>query len=159
MGTVLQKLFPATANNDYRGSPVALYTLCVFGLMFTFRSLVHYLKDDSGVNSIASIMVFPGNPDPNNVIYMYSSLWGSQQLITLAILALVLWRYRTLIPFMYLMIIAETLMRLSMRWLHPLTPEFFERTPPGVTANLPILFIAGVMLLLSLRETNNPEAG
>ena len=41
-----------------------------------FRSLVHFLKDDSGVHSIATIITFPGTPDPNNVIYMYSALWG-----------------------------------------------------------------------------------
>jgi hypothetical protein len=49
------------------------------------RSLIHFLKADSGVNSIATIVLFPGDLDPNNVIYMFSSLWGTQQLITVVI--------------------------------------------------------------------------
>lgn len=151
-----RKIFPESANNEYRGSPVAFFALCALTLLFFVRSMIHYLKDDSGVNSIATIITFPGTPDPDNVIYMYSSLWGSQQLLTVAVLALVLWRYRTLIPFMYLLVIAEILMRLSMRLLHPLTPEFYERTPPGMVGNLPMLALASVMLYLSLRE---PKSG
>ena len=63
--------------------------------VMTWRSLVHFLREDSGVNSIASIMTFPflaGEPDPNNVIYLFSSLWGSQQLITILIYVVVLIR-------------------------------------------------------------------
>jgi hypothetical protein len=39
-----------------------------------FRSTVHFLKPDSGVNSIASIRVFEGTPDPNHIIYMFSAI-------------------------------------------------------------------------------------
>ena len=74
--SVLNKIFPSEANNGYGGSAIAFYMAFPFMAIFTFRSLVHFLKDDSGVNSIASIIVFPGSPDPNTVIYMFSSLWG-----------------------------------------------------------------------------------
>lgn len=147
------KIFPTTANNDYKGSPIAFFVLCAFGLMFIFRSLVHYIKDDGGANSIASLIVFAGDPDPNLIIYRMFSLWGTQQLITVAILGVVLWRYRTLIPFMYLMIIAEQILRMSVGWIYPTTAEYYAHTPPGAVTNLPLMLLAIVMLVLSLRES------
>ena len=54
--TFLEKILPASANNDYRGSPIALYTFIVLCTLYTGRSLIHFLKEDSGVNSIASFM-------------------------------------------------------------------------------------------------------
>lgn len=156
--SVFEKLIPRQANNDYRGSPIAFYTAFLFMAIFTFRSLVHFFKDDSGVNSIASIIIFPGDPDPNNVIYMFSALWGSQQLITLLIYGLILWRYRNLIPLMYVLIVLECILRLFVGVLHPLTPDFYAHTPPGKVGNLPMLLVAALMLVLSLRERVSPSA-
>ncbi len=156
--SAFERLIPRQANNDYRGSPIAFYAAFIFMAIFTFRSLVHFFKDDSGVNSIASILVFPGDPDPNNVIYMFSSLWGSQQLITLLIYGLILWRYRNLIPLMYVLIVLECILRFFSGVLHPLTPDFYAHTPPGKVGNLPMLLVAALMLVLSLRERVSPSA-
>lgn len=155
----MNRIFPANANNDYRGSPIAFYGLCLFAAMFTFRSLVHYFKEDGGANSIASIITFPGSPDPDHIIYLVFSLWGSQQIVTLCILLLVLVRYRTLIPFMLLMLVLEQVLRIGAGVLHPLTPEYYERTPPGVRANLPLLLIAMTLLALSLRDLGRVTVG
>ena len=84
------------------------------------RSLIHFFKDDSGVNSIATIVLFPGSPDPNQVIYMFSSLWGTQQLITVLIYAVVLLRYRNLLPLMYVVLIVEVGFRMIVGCIHPL---------------------------------------
>ena len=52
---------PREASNDYRGSPIALYTFGVLTAVFLTRSLIHFLKGDSGVNLpllvIASLML------------------------------------------------------------------------------------------------------
>ena len=42
------------------------------------RSLIHFLKNDRGANSIATLVTFSGSSDPNQVIYMFSSLWGTR---------------------------------------------------------------------------------
>ena len=150
--SLLQKIFPREANNRYEGSAIAFYMAFPFMAIFTFRSLVHFLKGDSGVNSIASIVVFPGSPDPNSVIYMFSSLWGTQQLITLLIYAVILWRYRNLLPLMYVLIVFECVLRFCVGVIHPLLPEVYAHTPPGKLGNLPMLLVAALMLALSLRE-------
>jgi len=67
---MFERILPPVANNEYRGSPLAFYGLCLFTAVFAFRSLVHFLKDDGGINSIASIITFPGTPDPDQVIHL-----------------------------------------------------------------------------------------
>ena len=42
----------------------------------TARSLIHFLAEDAGLNSIANIIVFEGDPDPNRVIYLFGSWNG-----------------------------------------------------------------------------------
>ncbi|MEM7019636.1 MAG: hypothetical protein AAF512_20155 [Pseudomonadota bacterium] len=149
--SILNKLLPTQASNDYHGSPIALYIFVLLAALMLFRSLIHFLKEDSGVNSIATIILFNDAPDPNQVIYMFSSLWGSQQLIMVFIYAIVLLRYRNLIPLMYALFIVEVLFRLTVGMLHPLTPEYYAQTPPGKLGNIPILVLTSVMLFLSLR--------
>lgn len=154
---LLEKLLPENANNEYRGSVVALVFFCLIAMLMFGRSLIHFLKDDSGVNSIATIITFAGNPDPNNVIYMFSSLWGTQQLITVLIYGVVLLRYRNLIPLMWLLLIVELFLRMSVGVLHPLTEDFYLRAPPGKVGNLPLLVLAAAMLFLSLRHRQSTD--
>ena len=156
--TVLDVLLPRAANNDYRGGRVPLYLFYVLVAVATFRSFVHFLADDSGVNSIASIVIFSGTPDPNNVVYMFSSLWGSQQVIMLMVYAVVLARYRNLIPLMWALMVVEVLFRLGVGMMHPLTPEYYLRTPPGKVGNLPMLALSLAMLVLAIRNSKTKQA-
>jgi hypothetical protein len=155
--SVLDELLPSEANNDYRGSPVALYTFCLLATVMCGRSLIHLLKDDSGVNSIATIHTFFGDPDPNLVVYMYSSLWGSQQLITVIIYAVVLVRYRNLVPLMYSLMLIEIGLRLLVGTIHPLSDDFYARTPPGKLGTVPLAILSAVMLILSLRHRGGEQ--
>ena len=156
--TVLDVLIPRAADNNYRGGRVPLYFFYALVAVTTFRSWVHFLKDDSGVNSIASIVLFSGTPDPNHVVYMFSSLWGSQQVIMVMLYLIVLVRYRNLIPLMWALMVVEVVFRLSVGFIHPLTPEYYVRTPPGKIGNLPLLLVSGVMLALAVRNTLRHEA-
>ena len=124
--SLYKRLLPDVANNNYLGSKIAIYGLAVLLIPLTFRSLVHFLKDDSGVNSIATILTFSGSPDPNTVIYLFSSLWGGQQLLFVFLAAIVLVRYRSLIPLMFLLFIVECFFRVVSGALHGLGPEYYE---------------------------------
>ena len=74
-------LFPYRLNNQYEGSKIALYGLYPVFAMYIFRSLVHFLAENSGLVSIATIKEFPvtGGLDPNNIIYLFASLLGATQ--------------------------------------------------------------------------------
>ena len=109
-----------------KDSPIAWYEAFFFMAVFAFRGLENFLKDDSEVISIASSVIFRGNPHPNNVIYMFSSAWGTQQLITLLVYGVIVSRYRNLLALMYALIILECILRFFIGILNPLTPDFYR---------------------------------
>ena len=153
--TLIEKLFPQQASNNYQGSVIAQYGFYLLLAMYTFRSFVHFAADDGGINSIASIIIFPfldGAPDPNNVIYLFASLLGSAQLVTLFIFYICMWRYRNLLPLLWLMGVIEVPMRMLAGTMHPLGSTFYQHVPPGANSNLPLLAVAIIMLALSLRH-------
>ena len=145
---------PSPATNEYRGHKLALYVFVLLTVVMLGRSLVHLLAEDGGINSIASIMTFPGDPDPDQVIYLFASLWGLHQTILATLYVVVIVRYRSLIPLMYVTLLVEWIGRPMVGgFLHPLGETFYERTPPGKTGTLPMIAITAVMLILSLRHT------
>ncbi len=150
--SITEIIFPKQASNDFRGGKIPVYGFCLMLLPVTFRSLVHFLKADSGVNSIATIHIFPGDPDPNQVIYMFSSIGGAYQTIILLIYLVVLFRYRNLIPLMFALMLVEVGFRMVVGSIHPLTEEFFVRTPPGKFGNLPFGLLSVAMLWVSYRN-------
>lgn len=139
--------------NEYRGGPIPFYGFCLLAAVMLFRSTVHFLKDDSGVNSIASIILFEGKPDPNNIVYMFSAIAGLHQLLFVMLYGLVLWRYRSLIPLMFAFKIVEQCLAPIILIMHPLTAEYYERTPPGKLGATPLLVFAIVMLFLAVRHS------
>jgi hypothetical protein len=85
---------------------------------------------------------------------MYSSLWGSQQAVMLLVYLLVLFRYRNLIPLMFVLMLVEIGFRMVVGTIHPLTEEFFVRTPPGKYSNLPLGAVSLAMLWVSHRNVS-----
>lgn len=153
MTSVLEALLPRQANNDYRGGRVPFYGFCLLFAQSIFSSTVHLLTPDSGKNSIGGMIRFEGTPDPNEAIYAIGSVSGANEMLLVLLFALVLWRYRNLIPLMFVFVIGEKLLRLLVRTLHPLGPEYFEHTPPAVLAWLPVLLFSALMLFLSIRKS------
>ena len=155
MPRMIDVILPSQANNDYRGGSVPFYAFWFLMAVSLFRSTVHFLKPDSGVNSIASIMIFEGTPDPNNIIYMFSAIGGMHQMLWVMLSGLVMWRYRNLIPLMFGFLVVECLFGFVVGAMHPLTPEYFEYTPPGKVGELPKLAFAVVMFVLVVRRSMN----
>ncbi|MAE94470.1 MAG: hypothetical protein CL910_07410 [Deltaproteobacteria bacterium] len=159
MHAVLETILPREASNEYRGGLVPFYGFCLVAAVMLFRSTVHFLKDDSGVNSIASIILFEGSPDPNNLIYLFSSIGGVEQLLFVMVYGVVLWRYRNLIPLMFAFLVVESCFGFVVGALHPLDPVYYEHTPPGKLGAVPKLLFAVGMLALSVRNSNSNRQG
>ena len=155
MASMVDVLLPRKVDNEYRGGWIPLSGFCLLFATQIFSSTVHLLKPDSGVNSIASIIVFPfeGAADPNNVIYMFSAVGGVSQMMFTILYALVLWRYRSLIPLMLALMLLETLLSFVVSTRHPLTPDYYEYTPPAFTLRLPRLILLPTMLFMAIRRS------
>lgn len=76
-------------------------------------------------------------------------LWGTAQLVYGFIQLAVAFRYRSLVPAMYLLLAVETLLRILVGHLKPVT---FAHTPPGAIGNYIMLPLSLVMIVVSLRR-------
>ena len=67
--------------------------------IYVFRSLVHFLAENSGLVGIATIKEFPiiDGLDPNNIIYLFASLWGATQVSLTVILLILFLKYKNLV--------------------------------------------------------------
>jgi len=147
------KLFPSDLNNQYKGSKFVQYGLYPIFAIYIFRSLVHFLAENSGLVGIATIREFPitDGLDPNNIIYLFASLWGATQVSLTIILLILFIKYKNLIPLIYLICLLDQCFRLTAGYLRPLGEEYYINTRPGVISNIPILLYLIFMFYLSLR--------
>ena len=145
-------LFPSKLNNQYEGSKIALYGLYPIFAIYIFRSLVHFLAENSGLVGIATIKVFPISDglNPNNIIYLFASLLGATQVSLTIVLLILFIKYKNLIPLIYLICLLDQCLRLISGYLHPLGEAYYINTPPGIISNIPVLLYLILMFYLSL---------
>ena len=60
---LIDKILPSEANNNYLGNRFAFFGLIFTTCLMTWRSFIHLLYQDAGLNSIGNIIIFEGIPD------------------------------------------------------------------------------------------------
>ena len=137
-------LFPARADNNLRGSKWPLYLFILVATIGMVRSCIHIFSPDGGAGSIAGMNLTVSGA--NEVIFAFA-LWGAEQLVYALLQWGVILRYRSLIPLMWLVQFLETLGRMLVGRIKPVT---FTHTPPGAYQNYIYLALAVLMLALAL---------
>ncbi len=144
MKNFFETLLPAKADNTIRGSKLPFYVFILITMISSVRSFIHLLAPDGGAGSIAGMdLAVTG---ANEVIFAFA-LWGSAQLVYALIQWLVLLHYRSLVPLLWAVQFLETLLRVLVGNMKPVT---FDRTPPGAIQNYIYLPLAVLMVGLSL---------
>ena len=134
---------PPRADNSIRGMKLPVYVFTLIAILSTIRSFIHVLAPDGGAGSIAGMDLSAGQP---GIVFAFG-LWGSAQLIYAVIQLVVAFRYRALIPFMYVLLMLETLLR---ELVGHIKPVIFAHRPPGAIGDYVVLPLAALMLVLSL---------
>lgn len=143
------KLFPRKINNQYDGLLIAKWLFFVITLLTIVRSLVHIFLPDGGAQSIATIPLNTFSTASSKVIIGMFAQWGLSQLMVGFLYLIVIWRYQSLIPLMWVFVLFEYVGRFLLGAFKP-----FETsgTAPGSIGNMIIPFLALFMLMLSLKE-------
>lgn len=144
MNRILEFLFPQKADNVLNGSKWPLYFFILITVVGTVRSLIHVTSPDGGAGSIAGINL--NVTGANEVVFAFA-LWGAEQLVYALIQWIVIWRYRSLIPMMWVVQLFETLGRVLVGNIKPVS---FELVPPGQIGNIVFIPLCLVMLVWSL---------
>lgn len=148
---MIEKLLPQQVSNEYRGHVLAKWVFAALTLITLGRSLIHMFAEDGGAQSIASIPLDTFSDGAAMTVITIFGIWGLSQLLIGLLYAIVIWRYQSLIPLMYVFFSFEYFMRL-IGFLYTPGLEKLD-TAPGEVANLIFLPLGLVMLWLSLRET------
>jgi hypothetical protein len=146
---LIDRLFPSHIDNNYRGHRLALWLFFPITAITLGRSLVHIFLSDGGAQSIATIPLDTYAPEAADAVIRGFALWGLSQLLLAFLYVGVLWRWRTLLPLMYLLLVAEYVGRFAIGVTNPVVTL---ETPPGATANFVFAGLGLVMLVLSLRS-------
>ena len=149
---MLKILFPKSISNHYSGISIAKWVFVAMTVLTIGRSLAHIFLPDGGAQSIATIPLSEFTSSGATVIIGMFAQWGLTQLMFGLLYVLVLWRYRSLIPLMWLFIIFEWTGRLLLGFYKPF--ETVGQAPGGI-GNMIFPVLAVVMLVLSLKETQN----
>ena len=143
----IMNVLPTEINNNYEGKKIALYLFYLFTIVTVVRSLIHMFAPDGGAQTIATIPLETFTNEGASTVILIFSLWGLSQLIMGLFYVLVCWKYKSLIPLMYLFIFIEYLMRLILGILKPIETS---GTAPGAIANFILPPLVIVLFLLSL---------
>jgi hypothetical protein len=156
---VLNKIFPPVADNNFNGHKIALWGFILFTLLMTWRSILHMFFEKYGFHEIANFLPIEGDPDPMLLIYRFFSLWGFVQLIFCLVCWVVIFRYRALIPLMYLLWLFEWGFR---TFGYPLIREditiqgiYTLGATPGEVGAPYATFLLIILFSLSLLQKNN----
>lgn len=147
---MFEKLFPKTVDNQYGGMAFARWMFVAMTILTVGRSLAHIFLPDGGAQSIATIALDAFSPVAISVIIGLFAYWGLSQLLFGLLYVVVLWRYQSLIPLMWVSIFIEWTGRLLLGKFYK--PIETVGTAPGAVGNIVLPVVALIMLLLSLRE-------
>lgn len=146
---MLNRLLPAEADNDYRGYKVALW---IFALVVLWKAAIALAVIFNGHDAAVRADGIPldtFSPAGAQAFMAVDAAWGLGSFMLCAIGAIVLLRYRSLVPLMFTVLLFEHVLRRVIFYAMPI-PRV--GTPPGIAINITLLALLVIGLAFSLKE-------
>ena len=148
---MLKTILPDTIDNTYSGRKIALWFFYLITTVTLIRSCIHIFKYDGGAQSIATIPLDTFTQSGADAVIFIFAYWGLGQLIMGIFYVLAAFKYKSMIPLMYVFLLVEYLGRFGISLFKSL--ETTGQAPGGV-ANYVLPGICFLMLFLSI---NTPK--
>lgn len=146
---MLNRVLPQRIDNTYLGHPLAVWLLGAVVLMKTGIALGTIFNGRAAAQSADGIPLASFGAEGAQAVVALFAIWGLAQLTISVFGVLALTRYRAMIPFMFLLLLSEHLVRKLVLWWKPIART---GTPPGPYINLVLVTLMVVGLVLSLRS-------
>jgi hypothetical protein len=150
----VNQFLPERADNSYRGHKAALWLFGLLLLMKAAISLGSIFNGRTAATSADGIPIDSYTPAGAQTVLSLFALLGISNIIICLVGAVVLLRYRSLIPFMFALFLVQQLSRYPVFHFLPIVRT---GTPPGSAINLTILGAIIVGLALSLLSKRGPQ--
>jgi hypothetical protein len=151
---MIDQLLPRHIDNTYRGSKLALWLFGFLLFMKVAMSVNSIFNGASVASSADGIPLDAYTPAAARTIVSLFALLGLSHFVICVLGILVLVRYRSMIPFMFALLLLE---HLSRRLILHFSPIIRTGTPPGFYVNLVLLAVMLAGLALSLRTRGSLE--
>jgi len=146
----MNKILPNIIDNTFRGRKIALWFFYLITAVTVVRSCIHIFKYDGGAQSIATIPLDTYTEAGAATVVLIFSYWGLSQLMFGLIQVIVAFKYKSLIPLMYLFMFFEYVCRFGISFFKPI--ETTGQAPGGI-ANIVLPFVCLIMFFLSINES------
>ena len=146
---MLNRLLPPTIDNTYRGQKAALWLLGLLLLTKIAMSLNSIINGYKVATSADGIPLETYPPAAARTIVALFGIWGLGHFVLCLLGTLVLVRYRSMVPFMFALLLLEHLSRRLILYVMPIDRV---GSPPGFAVNVILLVLMIVGLALSLRR-------
>jgi hypothetical protein len=153
---LLDRIFPQQFDNNYRGHKLALWLFGLLVLMKLGISLSSIFDTYNVVRSADGIPLDTFTSGGAETVVSVTALLALSQFLLAVLGVLALIRYRTMIPFLYVLLLVEYFAK---KWIQFVKPIVRVGTPPATYVNLALIALLLVGLVLSLwRQTNRLES-
>ena len=152
---MLHKLLPQRIDNTYRGHKFALWLFALIVLMKIVIGLNTIFNGRLVATTADGIPLDTFTPAGVQTVLALFAIWGVAHLIICLLCALILARYRAMVPLMFTLLVLEFLSRKLVLYFLPIVRI---GSPPGFFVNLALLALMIVGLMLSLRSQDNLQA-
>lgn len=144
---MLNQLFPRSFDNSYRGHRVGLWLFALLVVMKTIISMNSIINGDVVASSADGIPLDTYPSAAAQTIVALFGLLGLSRLMTALLSIVVLIRYRSMVPLLFVLLLVEHLGgKLILRW----SPIVRTGTPPAPVIHLVLLTLMIAGLVLSL---------
>ena len=151
---MLEQILPRRIDDTYRGHPLAYWLLIPVLVVKTGIALGTIFNGHTAAQSADGIPLDTFGRGGAEAVIALFAIWGLSQLVFTVLGVLTLTRYRSLVPFMFVLLVVEELAR---RWILHVKPIATTGTHPGTYINLALMALMIVGLALSLwRRTDLP---
>ena len=152
---MLKRIFPERLDNTFRGHPAAVWLMAFFAIANLVIGAVAIFSPDSGAQSADGVPLFSFTVGGASTIIGVVALLGLAGVVMGALYAIVVVRYRAMIPLMYLFIVFDYVAR---RGLAAFKPIAHEAGHVGGSVVLTMTALSVIGLVLSLIGKRYREA-
>lgn len=152
---MLGRLLPRRLDNTYRGGRPALWLFALLVLLKTVMGLNSVFNGRAVLASADGVPLDSYPAAASQTIVALFALMSVTNLMVCLLCAVVLFRYRALLPLMFALLLLEHVgRRVALLYI----PIVRTGAPPGSFINLALFALMAVGLALSLRGKDGPQA-
>ncbi len=152
---MFQKLLPPVLDSSYRGHRVALWLFAALLALKGTIGLGTIFNGRSAATSADGIPLDTFSPAGEQAFIALFAAWGLGQVALLIVGLVALVRYRSMVPFMFSLLLLEHLGR---KLVFVILPIARTDSAPGYLINLAIIAAMVVGLALSLWQRDRPQS-